>query len=219
MTPPIEVNTKNKCDASVIWLHGLGADGHDFEPVAHQLNLPTVRFILPNAPLRAVTINNGHMMPAWYDILSLTPNSAEDETGIRASQHILEALIAQEVAHGTKPERIAIAGFSQGGAIALQTALRYPQALAGVLALSAYLPLKNKLATEANPANQHIPLFMAHGTYDEMISMARCLVSRNLLMQHYPQLSWHEYPMGHSVCNEEIADIRRFLCKILNISN
>lgn len=219
MIPPVEVNTQNKCDASVIWLHGLGADGHDFEPVAHALNLPNVRFILPNAPYRAVTINNGHEMPAWYDIFGLNQSAHEDEAGIRASQHIVETLIAQEIAHGIKPERIVIAGFSQGGAIALQTALRHNQRLAGILALSTYLPLKTKLEIEANPANKNIPIFMAHGSHDEIISMATNLLSRNILTHHYPQLEWHEYAMGHSVTNDEITDIRRFLCKILNISN
>ena len=219
MIPPVEVNTQNKCDSSVIWLHGLGADGHDFEPVAHALNLPNVRFILPNAPYKAVTINNGHQMPAWFDIFAFNQNAHEDEVGIKASQQIVETLIAQEITYGIKPEHIVIAGFSQGGAIALQTALRYNQRLAGVLALSTYLPLKTKLEIEANPVNKNISIFMAHGTYDEVISMATNSQSRKFLTHHYAQLEWHEYAMGHSVTNDEIADIRRFLCKILNISN
>ena len=184
MTPPIEVNTQNKCNASVIWLHGLGADGHDFEPVARMLNLPTVRFILPNAPYRAVTRNNGYEMRAWYDLFDLNSDNREDEAGIRATQKIIESLIAQEIAHGTKAEHIAIAGFSQGGAIALHTALRHNQPLAGVLALSTYLPLKSTLEAEANAANKNIPIFMAHGTHDEVITMSRCLVSRDFLKQH-----------------------------------
>ncbi len=219
MTPPVEVNTQNQCNASVIWLHGLGADGHDFEPVARLLNLPNVHFILPNAPYRAVTRNNGYEMRAWYDLYDLNTNDREDDVGIHATQQIIESLIAQEIAHGILPERIAIAGFSQGGAVALHAALRHKQALAGVLALSTYLPLQATLATEANAANKNLPIFMAHGTHDEVITMARCLISRDILKQHYPQLAWHEYAMAHSVTNEEIADIRAFLCKIFNISH
>ncbi len=217
--PAVEVNTQNKCDASVIWLHGLGADGHDFEPVAHALNLPNIHFILPNAPYQAVTVNNGYEMPAWYDIFGLNHEAIEDEPGIRASQYIIEKIIADEVNNGIKPERIVIAGFSQGGAIALQTALRHSQRLAGVLALSTYLPLKAKLETEASPINKDIPIFLAHGAQDEVISIETNLVTRNILNAHYPQLEWHEYAMGHTVTNDEILDIRRFLCKILNINN
>lgn len=219
MKPPIEVNTQNKCDASVIWLHGLGADGHDFEPVAQALNLPNVRFILPNAPQRAVTINNGHVMPAWYDIVSLNQSGTEDEAGIKASQHIIEELIAHEVAHGIVPHRIVIAGFSQGGAIALHTAVRHPQTLAGILALSTYLPLKSKLTSEANIANKNIPIFMAHGKFDEVIKISTAITSRETLVAAYPQLSWHEYAMAHSVTQEEIADIRTFLTKIFQVNN
>ena len=219
MLPPIEVNTQNKGDASVIWLHGLGADGHDFRPVAQALHLPNVRFILPNAPYRAVTINNGHEMPAWYDIVGLNHGDDEDEAGIRASQHMVETLIAQEIAYGIKSERIVIAGFSQGGAVALHTALRHPQRLGGILALSTYLPLQNQLASEVNPANKNIPIFMAHGLQDEVITHATHLISRNILTHHFPYLEAHDYAMGHAVTNDEISDIRRFLCKILHISD
>lgn len=219
MNPAVEVNTQNKCDASVIWLHGLGADGHDFEPVAHALNLPNVRFILPNAPQRAVTLNHGHVMPAWYDIVSLNQSGVEDEAGIRASQQIVEQLIAQEVAHGILANRIAIAGFSQGGAVALHTALRHHQALAGIIALSTYLPLKSKLVSEAIIANKNMPIFMAHGKFDEVIKISTALISRDALLASYPQLSWHEYPMAHSVTQEEIADIRLFLTKIFKVNN
>lgn len=219
MNSPTEVNTRNKCDASVIWLHGLGADGHDFESAAHALNLPNIRFILPNAPHRAVTINNGHVMAAWYDIVSLNQTGAEDEAGIRASQQIVEQLIAQEVAYGIVPQRIAIAGFSQGGAVALFTALRHSQSLAGILALSTYLPLKAKLTSEANIANKNIPIFMAHGKFDEVIKISTAITSRDTLVAAYPQLSWHEYTMAHSVTQEEVMDIRVFLTKIFQVNN
>ena len=219
MTPPVEINTQHKCDASVIWLHGLGADGHDFEPVVHALHLHNVHFILPNAPYRAVTINNSHVMPAWYDIFELNHGAHEDEAGIRESQQLVETLIAQEITNGIKPERIVIAGFSQGGAVALQTALRHQQRLGGILALSTYLPLQTKLKSEVNQANKNIPIFMAHGLQDEVITIETNLISRNILSHHFPQLEWHEYAMGHAVTNDEISDIRHFLCKILYISN
>ena len=179
--PPLELITNsnaNKIDASIIWLHGLGADGYDFEPIVQQLlqqpNLPNVRFILPHAPEMAVTRNNGYMMPAWYDIYGVTGNSKEDEAGIKTSQNYINALIQKELDKGIASERIVLAGFSQGGAIALHTALRYPQRLAGVLALSTYLPLKSTLAAEAHPANADIPIFMAHGTFDNVISLEMC---------------------------------------------
>lgn len=211
----LEISTGDNITASVIWLHGLGASGHDFEPVVEQLQLPHIRFILPHAPDRPVSINGGYVMPAWYDLLGLEIDSQQDEAGIRATQRDIEALIAREQQRGIAPERIAIAGFSQGGAIALHTALRYPQRLAGVLALSTYLPLKPLLAAEKHPANEQLPIFIGHGTFDTVISLDVCQISVSLLKKQGYSVDWHEYPMAHSVCMEEIADIRGFLCRIL----
>ena len=226
--PPLELSSnslsdKDKINASVIWLHGLGADGYDFEPVAQrllqQLNLPNLRFILPHAPDRAVTRNNGYVMPAWYDIYGLTPITKEDESGINCSQTYVNALIQREIDRGVPTQRIVIAGFSQGGAIALHTALRYPKRLAGILALSTYLPLQAKLASEANPANAGIPIFMAHGTFDDIITLETCKASLNILQSNQtlatPSITLHEYNMAHSVCAAEIADIQDFLQQVL----
>lgn len=205
----------SKINASVIWLHGLGADGYDFEPIVAQLKLPNIRFILPHAPEIGVTINNGYVMPAWYDLYGLTAGSKEDESGIRASQEYINSLINIEIERGIPAKRIVLAGFSQGGAIALHTALRYPQRLAGVLALSTYLPLKSKLVDEAHSANADTPIFMAHGIFDEVISLDTCQLSLNLLQSRQFSVTWHEYNMAHSVCAEEIADIRDFLQQVL----
>ena len=205
----------SKINASVIWLHGLGADGHDFAPVVEQLGLPNIRFILPHAPSMPVTINNGYMMPAWYDLYGLTPGSQEDEEGIRASQNYINSLIKIEIDKGIPPSRIVLAGFSQGGAIALHTALRYPQKLAGVLALSTYLPLKSRLDAEALAANADTPIFMAHGIYDDVISLETCKISLNLLQNRQIPVTWRQYSMAHSVCIEEVDDIRSFLQQVL----
>ncbi|MES2013924.1 MAG: alpha/beta fold hydrolase [Pseudomonadota bacterium] len=217
--PPLVLTNSSNINASIIWLHGLGADGYDFEPVALQLlqqpQLSNVRFILPHAPEMAVTRNNGYIMPAWYDVYGITPVSKEDEAGIKASQTYIESLILNEINQGISSERIVLAGFSQGGAIALYTALRYPQKLGGVLALSTYMPLKPALATEAQSANAGTPIFMAHGTFDDVISMEMCQLSLNLLKSLQYLVSWHEYNMAHSVCAQEIADIRDFLQQIL----
>ena len=214
---PIELCSNNSPSASVIWLHGLGADGSDFVPVVEMLNLPNVRFILPHAPYRKVTINNGYEMRAWYDLFGLTIGSREDETGICEAQDYLESLIAHEVSRGIPHNKIVLAGFSQGGAIALHTALRHNQALAGILALSTYLPLKSFLPEEKSSANQHTPIFMAHGAYDEVISLETCRISLELLLAQQYQVDWHEYPMAHSVCMEEIDDIRSFLSNTLDV--
>ena len=219
--PPLELTNSNtnKIDASVIWLHGFGTDGYDFEPVVQRLlqqpDLPTVRFILPHAPEIAITHNNGYMMPAWYDIYGLTGNSKEDASGIKTSQEYINALIQKELGKGIASERIVLAGFSQGGAIALHTALRYPQRLAGVLALSTYLPLKSTLVAEAHPANADLPIFMAHGTFDNVISLETCSISLNILKNCQFPVTWREYNMAHSVCAEEIADILIFLKQVL----
>jgi phospholipase/carboxylesterase len=213
---PIEISIDASPTASVIWMHGLGADGHDFEPVVKMLNLPHVRFILPHAAYKKVTANNGYEMRAWYDIFSFTPGSREDDIGVRESQAYINTLIAREIARGIPAKRIVIAGFSQGGAIALHTALRYKQALAGVMALSTYLPLKAMLEKEKTPENQATPIFMAHGTFDNVISLNTCRISYEILQAQQYQIDWHEYPMAHSVNEEEIADIRDFLVKTLN---
>jgi len=202
--------------ASVIWLHGLGADGYDFAPIVEQLNLPKVHFILPHAPAMAVTRNNGYIMPAWYDVYGLTPVSQEDTAGIKNSQAYINALIQKEIDRGVPSERIALAGFSQGGAIALYSALRYPQKLAGILALSTYLPLQATLAAEAEAANAQIPIFMAHGLQDNVISVDTARVSLAALQKQQCQVIWHEYNMAHSVITEEISDIRQFLQQILH---
>jgi len=213
----IEIETVPNPAAAVIWLHGLGADGHDFEPIVPEFGLPAskaVRFVFPNAPLRPVTINMGMRMRAWYDIFQLG-GGTEDEAGIRDSQGLLESLISREVARGIAHDRIVLAGFSQGGAIALQTGLRHAQRLAGMLALSTYLPLSGTLEKERAAANRGLPIFMAHGQYDDMIPIGRAAQSRDALQALGYALEWREYPMPHSVCPEEIADIAAFLLRIL----
>jgi phospholipase/carboxylesterase len=204
-----------KINASVIWLHGLGADGHDFEPIVQKLNIPNVRFILPHAPEMAVTRNSGYIMPAWYDLYGVTGSSKEDEDGIKNSQHYVNTLIQKELDRGIAAERIVIAGFSQGGAIALYTTLRYPKKLGGILALSTYLPVKTKLAAEANAANKNVPIFMAHGVFDDVISLDMCKISLQTLQSNHYSVNWHEYNMAHSVCIEEISDIHSFLKLVL----
>lgn len=213
----LEISTSDSVTASIIWLHGLGADGHDFADAIEALQLPNVRFILPHAPHRPVTISGGYVMRAWYDLFGLGIDSPQDENGIRESQALIESLIAQEQQRGIATERIILAGFSQGGAIALHTALRYPQRLAGILALSTYLPLKPLLAIEKHAANRDLPIFMAHGTFDNVISLEVCEVSVNLLRQQGYPVAWHEYSMAHSVCAEELADLRDFVCDILSL--
>jgi phospholipase/carboxylesterase len=220
MTQPletIELETGARPDAAVIWLHGLGADGHDFEPVVPELRLPerlAVRFVFPHAPMRPVTINQGMRMRAWYDIVQLG-GGKEDEAGIRASQQQLEALIEREGARGIPPRRVVLAGFSQGGAIALQTALRFREHLAGTLALSTYLPLAAKLDAERNTAARELPILMAHGTHDPMISIEHARRSRDLLLGLGYKVDWREYPMPHSVCAQEISDIAAWLTQVL----
>ena len=199
-------------DATIIWLHGLGADHSDFEPIVPEMDLPpSVRFVFPDAPVRAVTINQGMRMRAWYDILQLGPGP-EDEAGIRESQRIVEGLIE---AQAVPPERIVLAGFSQGGAIVLHTALRYPRRLAGVVALSTYLPLVDTLNAEKASSNQATPIFMAHGRFDEIIPLPRALASRDLLQKMSYRVDWHEYPMPHSVCIEEIGEVAAYLRSVL----
>jgi phospholipase/carboxylesterase len=211
----IAINSLLHPTAIIIWLHGLGADGHDFEPVVKALNLSHIEFILPHAPNRKITLNNGYEMRAWYDLFGLNKDSKQDELGIRASQAEIEAVIQQKISEGIPAERIAIAGFSQGGAIALHTALRYPKKLGGVLALSTYLPISATLPTEKSTENQAIPIFMAHGTFDEVITIQTSQHSRDFMQAEHYEVEWHEYPMAHSVNLDEIEDIRAFLLRIL----
>ncbi len=200
--------------ASVIWLHGLGADGNDFVPIVPELRLPAslaLRFVFPHAPVRAVTINNGMRMRAWYDILDLTPGGPQDEAGIRDSAAILGRLIERERQDGIAANRIVVAGFSQGGAIALHAALRHAERLAGVMALSTYLPLRSTLAAEANPANRDLPILMCHGQFDAVLPQKLGSSSRDLLIAEGYAVEWKEYPMQHQVCMEEVQDISAWL--------
>ena len=217
----IELETANNPTAAVIWMHGLGADGNDFVPIVKELDLagaPGIRFVFPHAPTRPVTINNGYLMRAWYDISfgDLEGNTRKaDEKGVRESQAQIGQLIARENGRGITTGKIVLAGFSQGGAVALQTGLRYPEQLAGVMALSTYLPLAESFAQEAAPANATTSVFMAHGIQDPVVPYAMGGASRARLLQAGYAVDWHEYPMPHSVCLEEITDIGRWLGKVL----
>jgi phospholipase/carboxylesterase len=214
----IEIETGPSPTASIVWMHGLGADGNDFVDVVPELHLPaspSVRFVFPHAPMRPVTINGGYVMRAWYDIRDDGGVRREDAAGVRASQKAIEALIEREWKRGVPTTAIVLAGFSQGGAMALQTSLRHGERLAGVMALSCSLPLADTLAAEAAPANRDVPIFMAHGTYDPMIPMARAQRAREVLAGLAYHVEWHEYPMPHSVCMEEIADIAVWLGGVL----
>ena len=216
--PSIELATGDNPTASVIWLHGLGADGNDFVPVVDELGLPpqlAVRFIFPHAPMQPVTINSGFIMRAWYDVFNQDMSFREDEAGVRRSQQEIEKLITIEKDRGIGASCIVLAGFSQGGAIALQTGLRHPERLAGIMALSSYLPLASTLAGEASAANRNVPIFMAHGTADPLIPLPLASLSREHLKQQGYQVEWHQYLMPHSVCLEEIQEIGRWLARVL----
>jgi phospholipase/carboxylesterase len=211
----LEIETGPSPRAAVIWLHGLGADGHDFEPIVPELGMPAapaVRFVFPHAPLQPVAINRGAVMRAWYDV---TGDGRQDAEGIRASQVRVEALIARERARGIAARSIVLAGFSQGGAMALQTGLRHPERLAGILALSAYLPMPETLEGEVRQANRDVPIFMAHGTEDPVIPLSWAMRSRDRLIALGYAVEWHEYPMEHAVCADEIADISAWLQRVL----
>jgi phospholipase/carboxylesterase len=213
MDDPIVIETGQEPAAAVIWLHGLGADGRDFEPVVPELDLAApVRFVFPHAPLRPVTINNGMRMRAWYDIYQFG-GGREDEKGIRESQSLLEKMVAAERSRGI--QKVVLAGFSQGGAIVLQTALRQKERLAGVMALSTYLPLAATVEKEKSAESGKAPIFMAHGAFDDVIPLERAQRSREMLEKSGYQVEWHEYPMPHSVCAEELAHISAFLRKIV----
>ena len=219
LLPHITLESAPNPTASVIWLHGLGADGHDFAAIVPQLDLSgcrPIRFIFPHAPSMPVTINGGYVMPAWYDIMVADLVRREDATGIRRSALAIEALIAQEVARGVAPEHIVLAGFSQGCAMALHTGLRHGQTLAGIMALSGYLPLADTLAVERSAANQATPIFMAHGTADPVVMIGRAEASRDTLVSLGHTVQWHTYPMPHSVHPREVADISAFLQAVLS---
>ena len=215
----IEVETAQKPNAAVIWLHGLGADGHDFEPVVPQIvrrGERAWRFVFPNAPVRPVTINGGMSMRAWYDIRGLDRTAAEDAAGFRDTDALIRQLIAKEAARGIPANRIVLAGFSQGGAVSLYTLPRLPQKLAGVMALSCYLPAGGSFEAERVPANDATPIFMAHGQADATLPMRLGLNSRDFLRAHGYKVQWHEYPMSHTVSPAEVVDIREFLYSALN---
>lgn len=214
----IQIETGPNPTASVIWLHGLGASGDDFVPIVRELNLagmPDIRFVFPHAPTMPVTINNGYVMRAWYDIIGADLSRREDEKGLRASQAMVEQLIAQEKARGIAAERIVLAGFSQGCAMTIQTGLRHPEKLAGLLCLSGYVPLHTTIAQERHAANQSTPIFMAHGRGDQVIPIIRAEQSRDLLRSLGYEVEWHEYLMPHSVCQEEVDDIGAWFRRVL----
>lgn len=200
--------------SAVIWLHGLGADGFDFVPIVNELRLPATlatRFVFPHAAPRPVTINNGFVMRAWYDITGFGPDRAEDDAGIRESDGVVRKYIEQQIAQGIPAGKIVLAGFSQGGAIAFQAGLRYPQRLAGIMALSTYLPLRASLPNEASAANRDVPILMCHGSHDGVVPPALGESSRDILVKLGYRVDWRSYPMAHQVCLEEVMDISRWL--------
>jgi phospholipase/carboxylesterase len=214
----IERQTGPNPDAAVIWMHGLGADGNDFVPVVNEMRLPpsaAIRFVFPHAPVRPVTLNNGFRMRAWYDLSAGDVTNRADLDGVRGSQAQIDALIAREKTRGIAARRIVLAGFSQGGVIALHTGVRYPERLAGIVALSTYVVQPEKLASEGTAANRDVPIFMAHGTYDPMIRLDWGDASRKALVAAGYNVEWHTYPMQHSVVMEEIDAIKAFLVKVL----
>lgn len=218
LMPRIEVETADTPRAAVIWLHGLGADGHDFAPLVDELDLtgcPPIRFVFPHAPAMPVTINGGYVMPAWYDIRGTALARDEDRAGIEASAMAIEALIANEIKRGVSPGAIVLAGFSQGSAMALHTGLRHPAPLAAVIALSGYLPLAGAFAAQRSAANQSTPIFMAHGDDDEVVPLGRATASKQVLSELGYQIQWHRYAMGHSVHPQEVMDIAEFLRAVL----
>jgi phospholipase/carboxylesterase len=218
LLPHIQIETAPNPTAAVIWLHGLGADGNDFAGLVPELDLAglaPIRFIFPHAPSIPVTLNGGYVMPAWYDILGTALQRQEDAAGIHKSALQIEALIADQVAKGIAVSRIVLAGFSQGCAMVLHTGLRHPEKLAGIMALSGYLPLAGSVAAERHAANRDTPIFMAHGTMDPMITLDRAEASRDALASLGCKVHWHTYQMPHSVHPSEIADIGRFLKSVL----
>jgi phospholipase/carboxylesterase len=220
MTRPdtVEIEPPRPADASVVLLHGLGADGHDFESLVPELRLPgesAIRWVFPHAPVRPVTLNGGMRMRAWYDILGLDRRAVQDEAGIRESASTAAALVRREGERGVRSDRVVLAGFSQGGAIALFAGLRHPERLAGILALSTYLPLDATLADEAHPANAAVPVFQAHGRFDDIVPLALGQRTRELLSSRGYDVDWRTYPMPHSLSAEEVGDMSTWLLKVL----
>jgi phospholipase/carboxylesterase len=218
MLETLEVQTAAKPTAAVIWLHGLGADGHDFEPVVPEIvrrGERAWRFVFPHAPVRPVTINGGMSMRAWYDLKGLDRQAAEDAAGFRDTDAQIRQLIVRENDRGIPAGRIVLAGFSQGGAVSLYTAPRFPEKLAGVMALSCYLPRESSFGAERAAANDATPIFMAHGQEDTVLPMDLGVQSRDFLKAQGYAVEWHDYPMPHAVCAAEIADIRNFLFRVL----
>jgi phospholipase/carboxylesterase len=214
----VEIEPQRPADAAVILLHGLGADGHDFEALVPELRLPpslATRWVFPHAPVRPVTLNGGHRMRAWYDIVALDRSAPEDEAGIRRSAEAAARLVRRERERGLVAERIVLAGFSQGGAIALFAGLRQSERLAGIIALSTYLPLAGSLAGDAHPANAAVSVFMAHGSFDPVVPMVLGEGSRDLLRARGYDVEWRTYPMAHSVCADEVRDLRSWLLRVL----
>jgi phospholipase/carboxylesterase len=217
--PCIEIETAPNPSATIIWLHGLGADGNDFVPIIPQLNLakcPAIRFVFPSAPSIAVTVNGGYVMPAWYDITGRAINDREDITGIHKSATAISELIEREASRGIAYEKIVLAGFSQGCAMSLQVGLRFPHRLAGIMALSGYLPLANSLALERSEANSKTPILMAHGVWDTVITPERAEASADNLEKLGYQVDWNTYPMEHSLHPDELVDISNFLTMVLS---
>jgi phospholipase/carboxylesterase len=214
----LEVETAPSPEAAVIWMHGLGADGHDFVDIPPLLRLPrslAVRFVFPHAPMQPVTINGGMVMRAWYDVRPDGGARREDEAGVRASQQRIEALIARERERGVPASRLVLAGFSQGGAMALHTGLRHAERLAGIMGLSCFLPLADRVAADASPVNHDVPIFLAHGTDDPLIPLIRARHAHEVLTRLSYPVEWHEYPMPHSVCEAEICDVGLWLARRL----
>jgi len=219
--PCIEIETAPNPSTAVIWLHGLGADGNDFVPIISQLNLsecPAIRFVFPSAPSMPVTVNGGYVMPAWYDITERDINAREDLAGIHKSATAISQLIEREASRGIAYEKIVLAGFSQGCAMSLQVGLRFPHRLAGIMALSGYLPLANSLALERSEANGKTPILMAHGVWDSVITLDRAEASADILEKLGYQVDWNTYPMEHSLHPDELVDISRFLTMVLSKS-
>ena len=214
----VEIDTGPNPQAAVIWLHGLGADGHDFEPIVPELVRPSeraLRFIFPHAPMRPVTLNNGYVMRAWYDIIAIDRRAAEDESGIRASQALVTELIRRENSRGITTPHIVLAGFSQGGAVALFSGTRYPERLAGIMGLSCYQVLAGRFAAERDPANQSTPIFLAHGTQDPVVVPALGEAACRQLQAAGYAVEWHTYSMPHAVSPQEVADIAAWLRRVL----
>jgi phospholipase/carboxylesterase len=213
----VEVETRPQPTHAVIWLHGLGADGHDFEPLVPQLlrsGWPALRFVFPHAAIRPISLNNGLPMRGWYDIAGFDLSQRQDETGVRASITEVEALIEREAAHGIDADRVVLAGFSQGGAVALAAGLRHARKLAAIVALSTYLPVAEAIGRERSEANASIPIFMAHGAFDPVVPKVLGERSRDRLRGWGYSVAWHDYPMAHQVCPQEIADLADFLAGV-----